>query len=189
MRTGSIVVAIVIAALSGCAGSFRLRAFPSDRALLKVPFFSDDGRGPAALASVLSFWETPTEPKDIKGHALDRPRYGAFPRGLLLAAQERGMQARSFQATIDDVRKEIKLGHPVVAYLRLASWIAPKECFVVITGFDDARGGLYVHSRRGANRFWDYGSFVSKWERTGRWAILVMPAGEATANDLSARAL
>lgn len=191
MRIAGLVVALL---LTGCAGSGR-RAAVADKVQLEVPFYADAGDrgGSATLAEILSFWDQPTEPKQLQSEVgtaeLAHAVRGAMPVDLLLAAHERGMQARSFQATAQDVREELKLGHPILAYLDLGPRYLTRERFVVITGFDDARGGFFVHARAQANAFVDYGSFMRKWERTGRWAILVLPAGEPTMSDRSARNL
>jgi ABC-type bacteriocin/lantibiotic exporter with double-glycine peptidase domain len=179
-----------LAAALGCAGGALRGPVAADRVQLDVPYYADDSHraGPSTLASVLTYWDSPTEPKDL-GRELSLERFkGAMPVDLLLAAHQRGMQARSFQATVQDVRNELKLGHPVLAYLRLGSalWSSPR--FVVITGFDDDRGGFSVHADQGS-RFVPYGAFMSKWQKTGRWAILVLPAGEPTMSDRSARNL
>lgn len=159
MRTGAILVA---AALAACASPER----KPDGVRLEVPFFAGDPCGPSALAAVMTYWHEPTEPKALKGRCDPK---GELPADLLLAAQGRGLQARSFQATPQDLRDELKLGHPLVVYV--------KKRFVVVTGYDDARGGFYVHDSD-ADAFVPYRSFVSKWERTGRWALVLVPAGE-----------
>jgi hypothetical protein len=97
------------------------------------------------------------------------------------------MQARSYQANLQAVKVELKLGHPVLAYLDLDRLPWTGDRFALITGFDDARGGFYVDSGGESGRFVPYGSFMSRWSKTGSWAILVMPAGEATMSDISAR--
>jgi hypothetical protein len=156
---GKLILGAELALLTGCAGAGR-RAAQADRVQLDVPFYAgaSDRGGPSTLAEILSFWDQPTEPAQLQEEA----KSGA-PADLLLAAHERGMQARSFQATAQDVREELKLGHPILAYLGLGPRFFTGERYVVITGFDDARGGFFVHAKSEANRFVAYGSFMSKW--------------------------
>lgn len=175
--------ALVALAATGCAGNrAKTAAVQPERVKLEVPFYADDAKfgGPSTLASVLTFWDRYTEPKDLVQEAYDTKIKGTLPVDLLLAAQERGMQARSFQAGLKDVKDELKLGHPVVAYIG--------GRFVVVTGFDDGKQGFFVNSGRESDRFVGYGSFLSRWKKTGSWAILVMPAGEPSMSDRSARA-
>jgi hypothetical protein len=158
---------LLLVLLAGCAHERRGPA--ADSVSLEVPVFTETG-GRGALAEVLTFWDEPTEPRDLVF------RREGEKTAILLAAQDRGMQTRSFQATVNDVREELKLGHPVLAYVALGA-ILPQERFVVIAGFDDARGAFLIHDG-GERRFVPYGTFMSRWEKTGRWAILVLPAGE-----------
>ena len=172
-----VAASLLIATLVGCAAP--VRRSPQDEGVrLDVPYYSDEAgrRGPAALASLLSFWDRPTEPRELRDE-VRRPRQeGTLPVDLLLAAQARGLQARSYQAAVDDVKTELKLGHPVLAFVDLGAWL-PRGSFVVITGFDDRLGGFYVHANRHANRFVEYRSFMSRWDKTGRWALLITPVG------------
>lgn len=185
MSRARILVVAACASLAACSGAGR-RTAEADRVRLEVPFYADDGGrgGPAAVASLLSYWDRPTEPRHVRLHGVPARLKGTLPVDLLLAAQDRGMQARSFQAAVHDVKAELKLGHPVLAYVELGARWLPRGRFVVITGFDDGRGGFSVHAGRYAHRFVDYRKFMESWDRTGRWAILVMPAGERTLTEV-----
>lgn len=187
--TAATALAVLV---TGCAGVSARRKAVAERVQLDVPFYSDsvDRGGRAALASLLTFWDQPIEPEQLKSEVSRQaglgPR-GSLPTDLVLAAENRGMQARSFQGTLEEVKVELKLGHPVLAFLDLDRYPWTRDRFVLVTGFDDARGGFFVHSERQANRYVPYETFMSRWNKTGRWAILVMPAGEATMSDRSAR--
>jgi ABC-type bacteriocin/lantibiotic exporter with double-glycine peptidase domain len=184
MSRAKIWLIAACAALAACSAPAR-RTVEADKVRLEVPFYADDGDrgGPATLASILSFWDRPVEPRYLRIGANPSRLKGTLPLDLMLAAQDRGMQARSFQARVDDVKNELRLGHPVMAYVELGSRWLPRGRFVVITGFDDGRGGYFVHAGRYAHRFVEYRRFMTSWEKTGRWAILVMPAGERTISD------
>jgi ABC-type bacteriocin/lantibiotic exporter with double-glycine peptidase domain len=160
MRKAALAAA---AALAACAGPTRA----PEGVRLNVPYFTGGPCGPAAMASVMTFWGEPTDPERLGARRCEER--GTLPADLLVAAQGQGLQARSFQATVQDVRDELRLGHPIVAYL--------KSRFVVVTGFDDSRGGFFVHGDS-ADGFVPYGRFMERWERTGRWALLLVPAGE-----------
>jgi len=178
--------------MTACSSVSPRRGLLAERVDLRVPFYPDSSQpgGRAALASLLSYWDQPIEPEQLKSEvsaqAAVGPR-GSLPTDLVLAAENRGMQARSFQASLDEVKTELALGHPVLAFLDLDRLPFGGDRFVVVTGFDDARGGFLVDAGRARRRFVPYRTFLSRWNKTGRWAILVMPAGEATMSERSAR--
>jgi hypothetical protein len=174
------------------------------RHLHSVPFYPDesDQGGPSTLASVLTYWGFHTEPLALKeeiymsrfGGAVsgpsgpDRPlagpeQAGTRPMDLLLAAQARGLRAQSYGGTLENLKIEIKAGHPLVALMDLAhATVGPRLSgqysagqYVVIIGFDDRRQGVYLHSGLQRDTFVPYKRFMQAWEKTGRWVLLVLP--------------
>jgi ABC-type bacteriocin/lantibiotic exporter with double-glycine peptidase domain len=144
---------------------------------LEVPFFPDDTDqcGPATLASVLTYWGIPSTPQALKTE-LYLPRLGGtLPIDLLLAAEAHGLKAESYSGSLEFIRAHLQAGHPLVALLNLGSRVFPQGHYVVITGFDDARQGLYVHSGPGRDVFLPYGEFFRGWEKMGRWTLLALP--------------
>jgi len=142
-----------------------------------VPFFPDDTDqcGPATLASLLTYWGVPTTPPALK-EEIYLPRLGGtLPIDLLLAAQARGLKAEFYSGSLDNVRAELEAGHPLVAFLNLGYAVFPQGHYVVITGFDDQRRGLYVHSGLEQDVFLPYERFLRSWEKTGRWTLLILP--------------
>ncbi|MGH7227816.1 MAG: C39 family peptidase [Nitrospiraceae bacterium] len=144
---------------------------------LMVPFFPDDTDqcGPATLASLLTYWGVPTTPPALK-EEIYLPRLGGtLPIDLLLAAQAHGLRAEFYSGSLDNVRAELEAGHPLVAFLNLGFAVFPQGHYVVITGFDDQRRGLYVHSGLEQDVFLPYERFLRSWEKTGRWTLLILP--------------
>jgi tetratricopeptide (TPR) repeat protein len=47
--------------------------------------------------------------------------------------------------------------------------------YVVVSGFDEERGGLYVHSGRARDRFVVYARFMRDWEKGDRSTLLILP--------------
>ena len=45
--------------------------------------------------------------------------------------------------------------------------------FLVVTGYDEARRGVYAHSGVKKDAFVPYRKFMKQWDRTGRWALVV----------------
>lgn len=155
-------------------GDTRPVQFPAHR-IANVPFFPNDDYqcGPAALASLLKFWgaETPLETlrKEIY---LDRIK-GTLPMDLVQAARKRGLDAQMISGSLQQVQEDVLRDHPVIAFLNLGFRSLPKGHFVVVTGIDDARKGLYVHSGKKRDEFISYKRFLKNWDKTERTAILI----------------
>jgi ABC-type bacteriocin/lantibiotic exporter with double-glycine peptidase domain len=168
--------------LLGCAGHLATSAQGNlgeakAHRLASVPFFPDDTDqcGPATLASVLTYWGVPSDPSTLKGQIYSSRLRGSLPIDLLLAAQAHGLIAESYKGSLDNVRSELEAGHPLVAFLNLGFEFFPQGHYVVITGYDDQRQGVYVHSGLERDEFLSYDSFLRAWEKTGRWTLRIVP--------------
>lgn len=142
-----------------------------------VPFFPDDTDqcGPAVLASVLTYWGVRTDPVALKEEIYLPRLKGTLPLDLMLAAQARGLQAEIYEGGLDDLKSKLEAGRPLVALLDLGFAIFPQGHYVVVTGYDDRRQGVYVHSSLEKDVFIPYERFLRSWDRTGRWTLLVAP--------------
>ena len=143
-----------------------------------VPFFPDDTDqcGPATLASVLTYWGISTDPLALKREIYLPRLKGTLPLDLLLAAQARGLKAEIYEGSLDNVKAELDAGHPLVALLDLGFVIFPQGHYVVVTGYDDRRQSVYVHSSLKKDVFVPYERFLRSWDKTGRWTLLVTPS-------------
>jgi hypothetical protein len=93
---------------------------------------------------------------------------GALAPDLVVEAESRGLSARSFQATVRDVRGELDRGRPVAACLR--------GRFVVLTAYDDRKSRFLLHDGKPLA----YRRLMKRWQRSGRWALLLVPSEEKT---------
>jgi ABC-type bacteriocin/lantibiotic exporter with double-glycine peptidase domain len=145
---------------------------------LVVPFFPDnaDQCGPATLASLLSYWGIPSDPRTLKEEIYLRRLRGTLPIDLLLSAQARGLQAEGAGGTLDRVKTELAADRPVVALLNLGWTVYPRGHYVVVTGYDEQRQGVYLHSGMARDVFVPYEAFLNKWEKSGRWMLQMRPA-------------
>jgi hypothetical protein len=140
-----------------------------------VPFFPDDTDqcGPATLASVLSYWGVRTDPVALKEEIYLPRLKGTLPLDLLLTAQSRGLEAEIYEGSLDDLKSKLAAGRPLVALLDLGFAIFPQGHYVVVTGYDDQRQGVYAHSSLEKDVFIPYERFLRSWDRTGRWTLLL----------------
>ena len=150
-----------------------------------VPFFPDDTDqcGPATLASLLTYWGVPGDPHALKEETY-RPRLrGTLPIDFLLAAQARGLQAEGSGGTLEALQAELDAGHPIVALLNLGWAVFPQGHYVVVTGYDERRRGVYLHSGLARDMFVPYARYLTAWEKTGRWMLRVQPSERRANTD------
>jgi ABC-type bacteriocin/lantibiotic exporter with double-glycine peptidase domain len=179
MRTLILVLAGLAA---GCAPALRPSSPPPLDELgvlrLDVPVFPDraDQCGPAALAGVLEYWGSTVTVTAIKKE-INRASLKDSPLAdLMLTAQDHGMSARLLDGGLAQVKKELDAGHPVVAFVD-RSVLIPAGHYLVVTGYDARRNGVYVNTDARKNAFMTEENFEKQWERTDRWALLILPSG------------
>ncbi len=178
MRIGTLSLLIGIGMnLNGCAGleSQPLSSLPPQ--LLDVPFFPDrsDQCGPSALASLLTFWNHPIDPPALKKEIYLAHLKGSLPIDLLLSAQNHDLKADIYYGSIDNLQAEIKLGHPLIAFINRGFDSFPIGHYIVITGADPARQGFYIHSGSKKNQFISYKKLLKSWDKTQRMTLLITP--------------
>jgi len=157
--------------------------YKSEVRRLAVPFFPDDSDkcGPVAIASILAYWGKPAQPRDLQEKVYLPAIHGSLPVDLLIAAKARGLDATSYRGSLSNIIAEIDAGHPLIALLDSGHWIFSQGHFVVITGYDALRGGVYVHSGPSADLFIPYERLVVPWNKTDRWTLRVIPANQGGA--------
>lgn len=144
---------------------------------LSVPFFPDntDQCGPSALASVLEYWGKPAEPELLRQEIYQARLKGSLALDLLLAAGSRGLSAELVNGSLAKVREELDSGRPLIAFVNAGYSFYPAGHYLVITGYDDRRQCLIVHSGMKRSQRIPYGKFERQWQKTERWALLIQP--------------
>jgi ABC-type bacteriocin/lantibiotic exporter with double-glycine peptidase domain len=143
--------------------------------LLSVPFYPDktDQCGPSALASVLAFWGRPAEPRELRREVYVPALRGTLPMDLLIAARARGLSAEMGEGGLDGLKRDLDAGRPVIAFVNQGFRFLPIGHFMVLTGYDEAKGGVFAHSGLKKDAFVPYPRFLKQWERAGRWSLVV----------------
>jgi ABC-type bacteriocin/lantibiotic exporter with double-glycine peptidase domain len=163
----------------GCSFSAARKPAPSTAQAqhLQVPFFPDrtDQCGPSALQSVLTYWGHAVDPATLKDEVYIAHLKGSLSMDLLLAAQKAGLKAELYEGNLTNLKAEVRAGHPLIAFLNRGTRLLPLGHYVVVTGFDDARQGVYVHSGTQRDAFMSYGKFERMWNLTDRSTLLVLP--------------
>ncbi len=173
------IIAIAVCLFAGCAHSRALPAHVEQyrQVLLKVPFFPDDTDqcGPSALASVLGYWGKPVEPEQLRQDVYQSRLHGSLTVDLLLAAESHGLSAEMLDGSLDKLKNELDAGHPLIAFINTGYSFYPVGHYLVITGYDDSKQCVFAHSGTKRNQQISYGKLDKQWEKTNRWALLILP--------------
>jgi len=169
--------------LTACAGpsAEALRAAvaaePAAGQILPVPFFPQEEYqcGPAALASILTYWGVPADPGAI-AEAIYLPRLkGTLSLDLLLYAERQGLRATLLPPSPDALKTALRAGRPVIALLNVGLPLVPTWHYVVLVGYADGPRAFVAHDGRHRERVFSYDDFTWRWQASGRWALLVVP--------------
>jgi len=142
-----------------------------------VPFFPQEelGCGPAALSSLLTYWGRPVTLEEITREVELKQGAGSLPLDLELAAIRHGFAAESYAGSLEDLRHHLSRNQPIIVFLNLGWRVFPQGHFVVVTGLDEARSEILMHSGEVAYQRISYDRFMNAWSKTGRWSLLILP--------------
>lgn len=194
------IVPLALSVLGGCATQSaqlqlqRPSDLPARVELADTPFFPDDKRfcGPAALATSLTAAGLSVQPESLSGDVFLPGREGSLQIEMLAGARRHGAVATIIPDTLEDLMREVAVGHPVVVLLNLGlSWI-PSWHYAVVVGYDLDAGDMLLRSGATKRQEISFRTFEHTWNRSQRWAFVTLPPGQlpATATeDEATRAL
>lgn len=132
--------------------------------------------GPACMASVLNYYGVKITQQEIGKAVYDASVRGTNGADMLYLARKKGFAAYSWNTSIDDVKKKIAAGVPVIV-LQQNSIIDDSGHFRVLTGYDDSKSKFSV-----MDPYYDditeltYDKCKLLWKKMGFWALAIMPA-------------
>jgi Flp pilus assembly protein TadD len=160
------------------------RPSPSASIVPDVPMQKWDIKscGAGSLSAVLQHYGDPTSMKEWDA-TLPKTRGGVMSIDLVLAARQRGFDARLVTGDRTVVEGELRDGHPVILMLQVIQ--APgKEYdffhYVVIDGYDPVRNIFRVQFGDAKARWATMKRLEPAWKPTRHAAILIRPADPAT---------
>jgi tetratricopeptide (TPR) repeat protein len=152
-------------------------------ALTQVPFFPQDAFecGPAALATVLQAAGVTVLPQALTAQVYLPGRQGSLQVEMLATSRRYGVLAYSLTPRLEAVLQEVAAGHPVLVFQNLSLPVYPVWHYAVVTGFDNTRSLLTLHSGTTANMEISFSAFERTWARGDHWAMVALPPSELPA--------
>ncbi len=144
---------------------------------MNVPFYPDDTDqcGPSSLASILNFWGKNVTPAELKSEVYVKRLKGSLPMDMLPTLEAHGLSGEIISGSFENMKTELRSGRPLIAYLDFGTRHHPIGHYVVVTGYDDRRRGLYIHSSMKKDKFASYDRFNRGWKDTDHWLLLAQP--------------
>jgi tetratricopeptide (TPR) repeat protein len=191
---GGVLLSLLL--LGGCASQLQatglLRAPPDglSRAveLKQVPFFPQERYqcGPAALATVLNWSGVTITPEQLRDEVYLPQRHGSLQVEMTAAARHHRRVPYVLARDLQSILEELSAGHPVLVLLNLGlSWY-PVWHYAVVVGFDLQRDVVVMRSGTQRRHEVSLELFERTWQRSQRWAVVVMSPEQlpATAQQL-----
>ncbi len=176
-----LIVVFAAAVLAGCAGQDFAALQPGlderGHYIEGVPFFrqGESSCGPAALASIVSFWGQRVQLDEIIAKVYLPDLRGTLPMDMERYLRNRGFMTTTAAGTLDGLKAQIRRNVPVICLLDLGLGLYRKPHYVTAIGFDDGHKAMIVHDGITPNKVIAYERFLKEWNRGGNWMLVAVP--------------
>jgi hypothetical protein len=142
-----------------------------------VPFFKqrDSSCGPAALASVTSYWGKKVSMDQVIAKVYLPQLQGTLPMDMESFLREHGFKTESLAGSLDELKEQVKKDVPVICLIDLGFSVYRRPHYVTVIGFDDDDTVVIVHDGLKAQRVISYEQFLKEWGRAGNWMLVARP--------------
>ena len=142
-----------------------------------VLFFKqeDSSCGPAALASVASYWGKRVSMDQVIAKVYLPQLRGTLPMDMESFLREQGLETMSSAGTLDALKDQIRNDMPVICLIDLGFSVYRRPHYVTVIGFDDVDAVIIAHDGVHAQRVISYEQFLREWDRAGNWMLVAHP--------------
>lgn len=142
-----------------------------------VPFFKqeDSSCGPAALASVASYWGKKVSMDQVIAKVYLPQLHGTLPMDMESFLREQGFKTASFAGTLDELKELVRKDVPVICLIDLGFSVYRRPHYVTVIGFDDVDTVIIAHDGVKAQTVISYDHFLQEWGRAGNWMLVAQP--------------
>jgi predicted double-glycine peptidase len=138
-----------------------------------VPFYPQEAYqcGPASLAGALNYWGISVTPEEIAEEIFSKSAKGTLNIDMVFYAQRKGLDAIQYKGSLEDLRKNIDSGIPVIVLVDYGFSLYQANHFMVAVGYNE--NGVIVNSGKEKEKFIAQDDFMKTWEKTKYWTILI----------------
>jgi predicted double-glycine peptidase len=171
----SFMLIVAVLLLHSCATINEIPEARHTHKIENVPFYPQETYqcGPASLAGVLNYWGVNVNPEDIAKEIFSESAKGTLNMDMVLYAQGKGLDVTQYKGNMEDLKKNIESGYPVIVLVDYGFYLYQVNHFMVVVGYNEH--GVTVNSGKDKNKFVPRKNFIKTWERTKYWTLLIKP--------------
>lgn len=141
--------------------------------VLDVPFVKqmEDLCGPAALSSVFLFYGENIPQEEIAKDIYIKQLKGTLITDMENYAKKKGFKTLLKSSNIEEIKKLIDDGKPVIALIDLGFWTISVPHYVVVLGYN--HDGIITHTGLEEKKLIPYREFEKKWQKLGKTLLVV----------------
>lgn len=165
--------------MSGCANQSLLSelkdlGLPPYTHLSDVPFFPQEPLlcGPAALATVINYYDHKTIPEDLNDRLWTPEAKGTFGVDMISATRAKGMLAIRSPDKLEDLLLVTSQGWPSIHLLNLGFKQLPQWHYAVLVGYDLDNEEVVLRSGKVRVRKMSFKHFMRSKALANNWAII-----------------
>ena len=169
------ILVLLLMSFVSCAGVSPPGNVQASHVIRNVPFYPQEEYqcGPASLAGVLNYWGLETSPEEIAAEIYSKSVKGTLNIDMVLYVERRGLKARQYRGSLEDVKTKIDSGYPLIVLVDEGFLIYQKNHFMVVIGH--AEDGILANSGREQHKFIPLKDFLRSWGRTKFWTLVITP--------------
>jgi predicted double-glycine peptidase len=169
------ILPLILFSLFSCTGYVHHTESSASHIIENVPFYPQQAYqcGPSSLAGVLNFWGVAVSPAEIAADIYSESAKGTLDVDMIFYAERKGLEARQYEGSIDDIKRNVNSCYPMIVLVDYGFWIHQRNHFMVIIGYNE--NGVIANSGRERLKFISFHNFLSAWRRTKFWTMLVSP--------------
>lgn len=187
LRLGAFFLACCLGACATPRQTLEIRQNPPDISvaaeLVDTPFFpqTENHCGPAALATILQHHHIPAQPEEVADKVYIPGLEGSLQLEMIAATRAYELLPVRLDGRLDSLLREVAAGHPVLVMQNLGLDAAPYWHYAVVIGYNLEQQSLILRSGTEKRLVRPFGNFERTWQRTGHWALVIVPPREIPA--------
>ena len=153
--------------------------------LVDVPFFPQEDYqcGPAALATALDYSGLAVTPDELGPRVYLPGKQGSLQVEMVAAVRRYDRIAYPIRPTLAALLAELQASRPVVVFQNLGLSKLPVWHYAVVVGYSTTDDTLVLRSGRNRRQTMSAYNFARTWDGGGKWALVILRAGELPADD------